>query len=91
MEQAIKLGGEKMKNRLLLSLLCLAALLYIAVPRIPMGAEGLPGMFALAWLLFALIAIGGNISALMFQPKRKRIVTKLKLEEEKRRRLRQYS
>jgi uncharacterized iron-regulated membrane protein len=79
-----------MKNRILLSLLCIGALLYVAVPRLPMGEDGLAGWFALAWLVICLMAVGGNIAALMYLPKRKRIVSKVKFEQEKRVRLRQY-
>ncbi|RJR14126.1 hypothetical protein C4588_00385 [Candidatus Parcubacteria bacterium] len=79
-----------MKNRILLSLLCIGALLYVAVPRLPMGEDGLAGWFALAWLVVCLMAVGGNIAALMYLPKRKRIVSKVKIEQEKRVRLRQY-
>ncbi|MGM0838103.1 MAG: hypothetical protein ACQEV7_18350 [Bacillota bacterium] len=79
-----------MKNRILLSLLCIGALLYVAVPRLPMGEDGLAGWFALAWLVVCLMAVGGNIAALMYLPKRKRIVSKVKFEQEKRVRLRQY-
>lgn len=79
-----------MKNRILLSLLCIGALLYVAVPRLPMGEDGLAGWFALAWLVLCLMAVGGNIAALMYLPKRKRIVSKVKIEQEKRVRLRQY-
>ncbi|MFE7063905.1 hypothetical protein ACFVAD_17385 [Sutcliffiella sp. NPDC057660] len=79
-----------MKNRILLSLLCIGALLYVAVPRLPMGEDGLAGWFALAWLVVCLMAVGGNIAALMYLPKRKRITSKVKFEQEKRVRLRQY-
>ncbi|WP_417899338.1 hypothetical protein ABN702_02980 [Bacillus haimaensis] len=79
-----------MKNRILLCLLCIGALLYVAVPRLPMGEDGLAGWFALAWLVVCLMAVGGNIAALMYLPKRKRIVSKVKIEQEKRVRLRQY-
>ncbi|MCA1319856.1 hypothetical protein LC085_08010 [Bacillus tianshenii] len=79
-----------MKNRILLSLLCIGALLYVAVPRLPMGEDGLAGWFALIWLVVCLMAVGGNIAALMYLPKRKRVLNKLKFEQEKRERLRQY-
>jgi hypothetical protein len=55
-----------------------------------MGEDGLAGWFALAWLVVCLMAVGGNIAALMYLPKRKRIVSKVKFEQEKRVRLRQY-
>lgn len=79
-----------MKNRILLSLLCIGALLYVAVPRLPMGEDGLAGWFSLAWLVVCLMAVGGNIAALMYLPKRKRITSKVKFEQEKMVRLRQY-
>ncbi len=79
-----------LKNRLLLSLLCIAALLYVAVPRLPMTEDGLAGWFAIAWLVLALMAIGGNMAAIMYLPKRKRIINKVKLAEVKKVRLRQY-
>jgi hypothetical protein len=83
-------GVWKMKNRLLLSLLCIGAMLYVGVPRIPMFEDGLAGWFAITWLVLALMAVGGNIAAIMFLPKRKRMINKVKLAEVKRVRLRQY-
>ncbi|QFT90175.1 hypothetical protein FIU87_16035 [Bacillus sp. THAF10] len=79
-----------MKNRLLLAMLCIAAMLYIAIPRLPLAADGLAGLFALAWILLAIMAVGGNIAALLYLPKRKRVIQKVKLAEAKRARLRQY-
>ncbi|WP_078379417.1 hypothetical protein [Sutcliffiella halmapala] len=79
-----------MKNRILLCLLCIGALLYIAVPRLPMFEDGLAGWFALVWLVLCLMAVGGNIAAIMYLPKRKRMIRKVKLDQEKRVRLRQY-
>ncbi|WP_060664782.1 hypothetical protein [Bacillus sp. CHD6a] len=79
-----------MKNRLLLSLLCIGAMLYIAVPRLPVAEDGLAGWFGVVWLVFALMAVGGNIAAIMYLPKRNRVVRKAKLAEFKKVRLRQY-
>jgi hypothetical protein len=46
-------------------------MLYFAVPRLSVLAEGLEGTFALAWLAFALIVIAGNLTAILYSPKKK--------------------
>jgi len=61
-----------MKNRYLLCLLLCATLLYIAVPRLTVNASGLEGIFAITWLVFAFIVVAGNLSALLFSPKRRK-------------------
>ncbi|WP_139367594.1 hypothetical protein [Bacillus alkalicellulosilyticus] len=55
-----------MKQRLFLCILLAFALIYFALPRLPIGAEGLAGVFAFSWLLFALIVIGGNLVGLLY-------------------------
>jgi hypothetical protein len=92
MIQAIQFWKEcrVLKNRLLLALLCIASLLYVAVPRLPVTEDGLAGWFAIAWIVLALMAVGGNMAAIMYLPKRKRMVQKAKLAQVKRVRLRQY-
>ncbi len=58
------------KNRYLLCLLLCGFMLYFAVPRLSVFAEGLQGTFSLAWLSFALIVIAGNLTGLLYSPKR---------------------
>ncbi|WP_419955969.1 hypothetical protein ACN6MT_11530 [Neobacillus niacini] len=58
------------KNRYLLCLLLCGFMLYFAVPRLSVFAEGLEGTFALTWLAFALIVIAGNLTAILYSPKR---------------------
>ncbi|MCM3692109.1 hypothetical protein [Neobacillus niacini] len=58
------------KNRYLLCLLLCGFMLYFAVPRLSLFAEGLEGVFALSWLAFALIVIAGNLTAMLYSPKR---------------------
>lgn len=77
-----------MKNRYLLCLLLCAALLYFAVPRLTISASGLEGMFAISWLVFAFIVIAGNLSALLFLPKRKDPVGKKHVSSSEVKRLR---
>ncbi|MBB6445701.1 YtxH domain-containing protein [Bacillus benzoevorans] len=57
------------KNRYLLCLLLSGLLLYYAVPRISMFSPGAEGVFAYAWLGFALIVIAGNLTGLLYTPK----------------------
>ncbi len=45
-------------------------MLYFAVPRLSVFAEGLEGTFALTWLAFALIVIAGNLTAMLYSPKK---------------------
>jgi hypothetical protein len=45
-------------------------MLYFAVPRLSVLAEGLEGTFAIAWLAFALIVIAGNLTAMLYSPKK---------------------
>ncbi|WP_216828925.1 hypothetical protein [Alkalihalobacterium elongatum] len=61
-----------MKQRLLLCLLLALALIYFAVPRIPLGDPGLGGLFAIAWLTFALIVVGGNLVGLLYNKKKQK-------------------
>lgn len=58
------------KNRYLLCLLVCGLLLYFAVPRLDILSEGLEGIFALTWLAFAMIVIAGNLTALLYTPKK---------------------
>ncbi|WP_042459680.1 hypothetical protein [Neobacillus dielmonensis] len=59
------------KNRYLLCLLLSGFLLYLAVPRLSVAAEGMQGVFSLSWLAFALIVVAGNLTALLYSPKQK--------------------
>jgi hypothetical protein len=64
------------KNRYILCLLVSAFLLYFAVPRFSVLADGLAGTFAISWLVFVLFVIAGNLSALLYAPKRRAIIAK---------------
>lgn len=58
------------KNRYLLCLLLCAFMLYFAVPRLSIHADGAQGIFALSWLAFALIVIAGNLTGILYSPKK---------------------
>jgi hypothetical protein len=45
-------------------------MLYFAVPRLSIHADGLEGIFAISWLAFALIVIAGNLTAMLYSPKK---------------------
>ncbi|MHC0037371.1 hypothetical protein [Pseudoneobacillus sp. C159] len=64
------------KNRYILCLLVSAFLLYFAVPRFSIFADGLAGTFAITWLIFVLFVIAGNLSALLYSPKKRAIPLK---------------
>ena len=73
MIQAVSFEGRRKKlkkNRYLLCLLLCGFMLYFAVPRLSIQAEGLEGIFAISWLAFALIVIAGNLTALLYSPKK---------------------
>ena len=58
------------KNRYLLCLLLSGLLLYYAVPQLIVSSPGVEGVFAYAWLGFALMVIAGNLTGLLYTPKR---------------------
>ncbi|RBW71474.1 hypothetical protein [Bacillus taeanensis] len=76
-----------MRQRMLLSILAGCAMLYYAVPRLSFHG-GIEMYFSIVWLLFVLIAIGGNLAAFLYSvPKAKR----MKQEEQKKQVKRDYS
>ncbi|MFE8704200.1 hypothetical protein ACFYKX_26915 [Cytobacillus sp. FJAT-54145] len=78
------------KNRYLLCLLACGVMLYYALPNLSVFSEGPQGIFALSWLLLALFVVAGNLSALLYAPKRRaKAVPKYKVEKV-RQRVRSY-
>lgn len=61
------------KNRYLLCLLICGMMLYYAVPNLSVSTEGAAGVFAISWLALALIVIAGNLSAILYAPKRAKV------------------
>lgn len=68
--ELMKEAEEMKKNRYLLCFLLGGVLLYYAVPRIDIFAQGESGIFALAWLGLALCVLAGNLTAMLYAPKR---------------------
>lgn len=58
------------KNRYLLCLLLCGLMLYYAAPRMGVFNGGAEGIFAISWLALALFVIAGNLSALLYAPKK---------------------
>ncbi|MCC3356438.1 hypothetical protein [Bacillus sp. REN16] len=80
-----------MHNRLLLCLLLCGVMLYYGVPRLAIGASGLEGIFAISWLVFALIVVSGNLIGLLYNPKSAQKITSPQAASAKRRqRMRHY-
>jgi hypothetical protein len=71
-------------------LLACGALIYFALPRIPIHDEGIAGVFAISWLLLSLFVIAGNLTALLYTPKQAK-PGKLQAANRPRKRLRQYN
>ncbi|MGJ7920435.1 hypothetical protein [Neobacillus sp. LXY-4] len=60
------------RNRYVLCLLLCSGMIYYAGPRLDIFNDGIKGVFAISWLLFALMVIAGNLSALLFSKKQRR-------------------
>lgn len=60
-----------MKNRCILSLLLCGVMLYYATPRLTLTGNGIEMYFSFAWLTFLLLAIAGNLAAILYAPKKK--------------------
>ncbi|MBK5462332.1 MULTISPECIES: hypothetical protein [unclassified Peribacillus] len=74
-----------MKQRLFLCLLLCGVMLYYAVPRLSLESGGLESLFAGSWLLFALLAVAGNLTGILYSPKKHKVKRKVEYK-----RLRQY-
>ena len=60
------------KNRYLLCILLGGVLLYYGVPQLSPFAEGVEGIFSITWLIFALMVMAGNLTALLYTPKKQK-------------------
>jgi hypothetical protein len=71
MKQAVfKEENGMNRNRYLLCLLICGLMLYFAVPRLSLGTNGAEEAFSIVWLMFALIVMAGNLTGLLYQPKK---------------------
>ncbi|MFP3722471.1 hypothetical protein SFC57_00535 [Niallia circulans] len=60
------------KNRYLLCILLCGVLLYYGMPRLSPFSNGAEGIFSITWLAFALMVVAGNLTALLYTPKKPR-------------------
>ncbi|QHA92868.1 hypothetical protein [Bacillus sp. N1-1] len=77
-----------MKQRLFLSVLCILFLMYDAVPRFQIDLT-LEGAFFSLWLLFAVMALGGNLAGLFFGKRETQFISEEELPVDLRKK--QYS
>jgi len=65
-------------------------MLYYGVPELSAYNAGTAGIYSVAWLVLAVFVIAGNLSAIMYAPKKRR-VTEAKLSKKQvRRKVRAY-
>jgi hypothetical protein len=76
------------KQRLFLSVLCILFLMYDAVPRFQIDLT-LEGAFFSLWLLFAVMALGGNLAGLFFGKRETQFISEEELPVDLRKK--QYS
>lgn len=80
------------KNRLLLCFLLGIAILFYGVPYLNFQGDLKSVLFSVAWLLFALIVISGNMIALLYGKRVNRSATiRHKIPSQKEQKIRQYS
>ncbi|PLT31166.1 hypothetical protein [Peribacillus deserti] len=60
-----------MKQRYLLCLLLCGVMLYYQVPRLDLNGDGLAGIYSGMWLLLALFVAAGNLSGILYSPKKR--------------------
>lgn len=65
-------GGNEMKQRLLLSLLAIAALGYFGLPRLPIHGDSTAVLFTWVWIGFCVMAFGGNLAGMLYRPEKSR-------------------
>ncbi|MDQ0157286.1 hypothetical protein [Robertmurraya andreesenii] len=77
------------KNRYLLCLLGCGAMLYYALPRLPVLEGSMASVFAISWLVLCLFVIAGNLSALLYAPKKSKAKPR-PLKRQMHKKIRQY-
>ncbi len=80
------------RNRLFLCFLLGIAIVFYGVPYLNFQGDLKTVLFSVAWLLFALIAISGNLIALLYGKRvnRNAITTKQLYKQQKKQKVRQY-
>jgi hypothetical protein len=69
MKQAVKRSWSMMR---ILYILLAGAVVYFALPHLDFSSSSsLESLFSLVWLMFALFVIGGNMTGLIYTPKKR--------------------
>lgn len=50
-------------------------MLYYALPELKLHGSGIATYFAWSWLALLIMAIAGNLAAILYTPKRKKVLT----------------
>ena len=78
------------KNRYLFCLLATGVMLYYGVPELSAYNAGTAGIYSVAWLVLAVFVIAGNLSAIMYAPKKRRVTEAKLSKKQARKRVRAY-
>lgn len=78
------------RNRYILCLLACGLMLYFAIPHLSVTAHGAKGLFSILWLLLALFAAAGNLSGILFFPRKKSLARKMRKSSQMERKTRSY-
>jgi len=79
------------RNRLLLCFLLGIAIVFYGVPYLNFSGDMKTVIFSVAWLLFALIAISGNLIAILYGTRiYKNATTRQELTRQKKQKMRHY-
>ena len=73
-----------MRERLLFCLLFIGIMLYYAIPRLSFTGSLEEVIFSVSWLSFAVLALGGNIAAVLYMPRKAVKETRKMYQERKR-------
>jgi len=66
----VRKDDDFMRERLLFCLLFIGIMLYYAIPRLQFTGSMEEVIFSISWLMFALLALGGNIATVLYMPRR---------------------
>lgn len=72
-----------MRNRCILSLLICGALLYYALPQLTLQGNSMATYFSWTWLAFLIMAIAGNLAAILYAPVKKQYLNQKKQSAKK--------
>lgn len=78
------------KNRYIICLIAALAMLVFALPELPLREQGLGGVYSIAWVVFCLFVIAGNLAALLYLPSKSPSPGKVEKQGRKSQRMYEY-